>query len=64
MVTFDGGARTIRGHSVAAGAAIAWARQGEQWQRVQERVWIMPAGANSVIAESWGVSTGPYHHRG
>eukprot|EP00974_Lingulodinium_polyedra_P086842 8417439-Lingulodinium_polyedra.AAC.1 len=33
LITFDGGSRTVGGRKVAAGAAIAWVRQGHGWAR-------------------------------
>eukprot|EP00974_Lingulodinium_polyedra_P013434 1299602-Lingulodinium_polyedra.AAC.1 len=51
LITFDGVSRAIDGHRVAAGAAIAWVRGGHGWARGGTRGWVMPQGANSVIAE-------------
>eukprot|EP00974_Lingulodinium_polyedra_P117307 11162744-Lingulodinium_polyedra.AAC.1 len=53
MITFDGGARTVQGHKVAAGAAIAWVRRMDRWERVASRVVLIPGGDNSVVAEAW-----------
>eukprot|EP00974_Lingulodinium_polyedra_P111663 10799089-Lingulodinium_polyedra.AAC.1 len=58
MVTCDGGSRTARGWSVAAGAAIVWARVPEGWTRVLTLTRAMPAGASARVAEAWAAHGG------
>eukprot|EP00974_Lingulodinium_polyedra_P035637 3419113-Lingulodinium_polyedra.AAC.1 len=42
LITFDGGARAIDGHRVAAGAAIAWECAASGWIRRKTRTRIIP----------------------
>ena len=55
IITFDGGARPVRGRQVAAGAAVLWGHtdQGE-WQPRLTRTTALPFLADSQIAEAWG----------
>ena len=55
LVTFDGGARTVRGWDVAAGAAVLW-RSGPTGGRepAVTYTWLLPGGADSQEAEAWG----------
>eukprot|EP00974_Lingulodinium_polyedra_P014894 1441519-Lingulodinium_polyedra.AAC.1 len=49
MVTFDGGSRKVRGHDVAAGAAVFWTRTGTSapWARRLTTTRAVPSGADA-----------------
>eukprot|EP00974_Lingulodinium_polyedra_P110668 10702924-Lingulodinium_polyedra.AAC.1 len=54
MVTFDGGAREVRGHKVVAGAAVLWTRAGASapWVRRMTTTRVDPSGADARTVEA------------
>ena len=54
MVTFDGGAHTVRGRWVAGGAAVLWATVDGERRPSVTRMWAIPRGTDSQVAEAWG----------
>eukprot|EP00974_Lingulodinium_polyedra_P016647 1614627-Lingulodinium_polyedra.AAC.1 len=54
MVTFDGGPRKVRGHDVAAGAAVLWTRNGTSapWVRRMTTTRAVHSGADARAAEA------------
>ena len=54
MVTIDGGAHTVRGRRVAGGAAVLWATVDGERRPSITRMWAIPRGTDSQIAEAWG----------
>ena len=58
LVSFDGGAREVRGRRVAGGAAILWGIAGGVRVPAVTRMWVIPLGSDSMVAEAWGARMG------
>ena len=54
LVTFDGGAHAVRGRWVAGGAAVLWATVDDERRPSVTRMWAIPRGTDSQVAEAWG----------
>ena len=55
IITFDGGARPVRGRAVAAGAAVLWGHDEHgAWRPRLTRTTALPYQVDSQIAEAWG----------
>eukprot|EP00974_Lingulodinium_polyedra_P096276 9334455-Lingulodinium_polyedra.AAC.1 len=54
MVTFDGGSRKVRGHDIAAGAAVPWTRSeaSAPWVRKMTTTCAVPSSADARTAEA------------
>ena len=58
LISFDGGAREVRGRRVAGGAAILWGIEDGARVPAVTRMWVIPLGADSMVAEAWGARMG------
>ena len=55
IITFDGGAREVRGHKVAAGAAIHWEHSlGGEWAARSTCTAALPYQVDSQMSEAYG----------